>query len=161
MKEWFLALNQRERVMVGGGAIVVLIMLLYVMVWSPIMKGAVEQEAAVARAGKLLVWMKKSIADAKLMEGAGGQAGGLRPGQSLLSLIDSTAKSSGFGPQVKRVKPDGENKVQIWIDDVPFDQLVQWLESLQQVYGVHVTSTTIDRGNFEGKVNANLQLEGS
>jgi len=161
MKQWFLSLNERERMLVGGGGIAVVIMLLYAMVWNPVMQGVVEQQAALTRASKLLVWMKKSVADARGLQGAGAQAAGLRPGQSLLSLIDSTAKTSGFGAQVKRVKPEGENKVQIWIDEVSFDQLVQWLETLEKRYGVHVASTTMDRSNLDGKVNANLQLEGS
>ncbi len=160
MKEWFQSLNERERLMVLGGGMVVLILLLYAMIWRPVMQGVVNQRAELERANKLLVWMKKSISDVRAQEGPGRGGAPRPPGQSLLSLIDSTAKTSGFGAQVKRVKPDGENKVQIWIDDVSFDKVIAWLQGLQELYGIQITGTSIDRGNVDGQVNVNVQLEG-
>lgn len=160
MKEWFLGLNQRERLIVGVGGAVFVVMMAYLMIWEPIMDGARQTQEKVVSQEKLLAWMQQSAAEVKRLRGGATSSGGqLIPGQSLLSLIDSTAKSAGLGNQVKRVKPEGSNKVRIWLDAVAFDKMVTWLEKLIQTYGVQVNSTVIDKANANGTVNANIELQ--
>lgn len=159
MKEWFLGLNQRERIMVAGGGAILLIMMLYLMIWEPVMNGVKDAQENVVRQEKLLGWMQDAGTEVKRLRGSSVVPGQLQAGQSLLSLIDSSAKTAGLGNQVKRVKPEGDNKVRIWLDDVAFDEMVKWLENLAQKYGVQVESTVIDKANMNGRVNASLVLQ--
>jgi general secretion pathway protein M len=85
----------------------------------------------------------------------------LPAGQSLLGVIDQTAKSSGLGAAMKRVKPEGENKVSVWMEDAAFDDMVRWLETLRRTYGVEIDNIIVDRKNVAGKVDARIEFAGS
>lgn len=44
-------------------------------------------------------------------------------GRSLLTLVDQTARAAGLGAALKRVTPQGENRLGVQFDAVEFDQL--------------------------------------
>lgn len=160
MKEWFFSLNERERVMVAGGAVLSVILLFYGLIWNPVVNGAEQRQAELSAARKLTADMKEAVVEAKRLQSRGGTPG-LRPGQSLLSLVDSTVKRAGLNDQVDRVKPQGQTEVQIWLDNAPFDKMITWLETLQSRHGVVVKSTNIDRAQADGTVKASIELSGA
>ncbi len=161
MKEWFAGLQQRERLMVMGGAIALALMLFYATIWDPLTGGARAKAEAVSDTQKTLAWMRQASEDVKRLRPASDQALAQLPaGQSLLGVIDQTAKSSGLGAAMKRVKPEGENKVSVWMEDAAFDDIVRWLETLRRSYGVEIDNIVIDKKNVVGKVDARIEFSG-
>ena len=161
MKAWFAELQRRERMMVIVGAIALGLLIFYAAVWDPLVSGARSKAAAVEEQQKLLQWMQKSAEEVKRLRPAGGSATAqLPPGQSLLGVIDQTSKSANLGGAVKRVKPEGANKVSVWLEEASFDDTMQWLENLRRTYGVEVDNIVIDRKNTPGKVDVRIELTG-
>ena len=159
MKDWFLGLQTQERITVTAGAVALAIMLFYVAVWDPIHSSVEQLEKNVAKQAPLLQWMQQAAEDVKNLKGTKSQLKS-KAGQSLLSLVDSTAKSSKLGDALKRVKPDGEKKVRVWLENASFDAMVTWLEKLNKNYGIEVLTLVIERRDGHGEIDASITFVG-
>ena len=90
-------------------------------------------------------------------------AGPASPGQrceSLVVLIDSSARESGLGKSLSSSQPTGDGGLRIRLDHAPFDGMVAWLARLSQQHGVRVESAEIEPAGEPGLVNAGLVLKG-
>ncbi len=159
MRAWFLGLQQQERLTVSGGAIVLVLMLFYVAIWDPVHSGVAQLEKSIAKQAPLLAWMKQAANEVKDLRGSQ-SAKKNTSGQSLLSLIDSTAKKGGLGDALKRVKPDGDKKVSVWLELASFDDMIKWLENLNKTYAIEVSSLVIDRKDTPGIIDSRIVLVG-
>jgi general secretion pathway protein M len=97
--------------------------------------------------------LESTDSGAKALQAAGN-------GTSLLTLVDQTAKSAGLGTSVKRVEPQGDDKLRVQLEQVSFDQMILWLDSLKQEHGVVAINVIVDRQTESGQVNARLLLQG-
>jgi len=68
MKDWFAGLEPRERLLVSGGGVVLLVLLLYLMIWEPIAGNYRALNDGVAEQKKTLAWMKQAAAELKLLQ---------------------------------------------------------------------------------------------
>jgi general secretion pathway protein M len=111
---------------------------------------------------ELLAWMEQSAQEAKKLQAklkSNGPTGSAK-GQSLLGIIDRTAKTANLGKSVKRVQPDGESKARVWLENAPFNETVKWLENLQRQQGIHIVTSVVEKQEEAGLVNVRLVLEG-
>ncbi len=158
LNEYWEGLQPRERVALLAGAAVLLVATLYFFLWQPLMSSRAEMRQEVAQQRALLRWMNGAASEARRLRGSG--AGNrMQGGQSLLSLVDQSARKAALGGVVKRVEPDGK-QVRIWLEGAGFDKLVGWLERLERDNGVSVVKATIERADSPGVVNARLRLSG-
>jgi type II secretory pathway component PulM len=81
-----------------------------------------------------------------------------RVGDSLVVLVDRTAREAGLGTSLRDQSPDGNNGLRLRIEGASFDALVTWLANLQQQYGVSIESATVGAA-APGLVNATLSLK--
>lgn len=157
MKAWFngLEANERRILLAGGGLLVIIF--LYVGIWEPLNNKVETLRVSAAEQESLLAWMRSAAQEVKQLRGSSG-AQRVKPasGQSLLSLVDRTAKSGRLGPALKRVQPDGEAKVRVWLEAASFDDLVRWLATLETRHGVHVESSVFQTLEEPGRVDARL-----
>jgi general secretion pathway protein M len=159
MKAWLESLAPRERLTVMAAAAVVVLLLLYSLVWSPLRGGYLELRDTVAVQRDTAVWMQESAQRLARLKRGGASSQGLG-GQSLLSLTDSTARAGGLASALKRVEPEGANSVRVWLEGASFDQLIQWLGSLAERYGVSADTVSLERvADAPGRVNARLTLQ--
>ena len=159
MKQWFESLQQQEKVLVAGGAVLLAIMLFYVALWEPLHDAVTAMEKDVAKQEPLLEWMKQAAVDVKQLKGKG-DASKMKPGQSLLSLIDTTAKKNRLGNVLKRVKPDGNDKVRVWLEGASFDDTIKWVEKLESSYSIQVLSLVVDRKDASGVIDSRIVFSG-
>ena len=161
MKNWWNNLSERERWIVGGGGTLTLLFLLYALVWHPFHTNLLNLRQTVAAQRQDLAWMRQAALEVKRLS-ASPVTATARQGnpQSLLTLVDQTARAAGLGPVMKRIEPQGEDKLRVQFEQVNFDQLVRWLGSLEQEYGVTSASVSLDRQAEAGRVDARLVLQG-
>lgn len=152
---WWATLVDRERrvIALGGGALGLIV--LYLAVWEPLTGATHRLEVDLQAARALAVQLESLALLAPRAAGSAPQAGA---GQSLLSIIDTTRKSSAVTKPPSRLQPDGEDTVRVWLEDVPFDGLLRWLGDLHARYGVRVDNADIERESGPGLVNARLTL---
>ena len=68
---------------------------------------------------------------------------------SLSAVVNQSA--GAFGLEITRMQPQG-NKIQIWMDDVPFDALLGYLNELVQVKGLSLDSIDLAESDLAGLV---------
>lgn len=159
MKDWFNSLEQRERRIVVVGAALLMVMLIYVMAWDPLVNKVDALRTSTAEQQALLNWMQQSAQEVKQLRGSSGQRSQVVGGQSLLSLVDSTAKSGRLGKSLKRVQPDGEQQVRVWLEEANFDDVVRWLTTLETRQGVRIVSSVFQAKEAAGRVDVRLVFE--
>lgn len=161
MRSWWNQLANRERWLVGGGSGLALVLLLYTLIWQPFQGRLERLRQTVAEQRADLAWMHRAAAEVKRL---GNVPADPRPGRSqdagrsLLIVVDQTARKAGLGTAVKRVEPQSDNKIRVWLEQVDFDQLVRWLEELRQEQGIQIANAIMDR-QTSGKVDARLILQ--
>jgi general secretion pathway protein M len=157
MKDWFIGLDARERRLVMAGAVVLVLLFVYVLVVDPLMSGYSNLKKNVAQQQQTLVWMQQASGQVQgLKRGGAGNAVGLG-GRSLLAVVDQSARSGGLGSAIKRIEPEGRKSVKVWLELASFDQMVLWLGKLSKAHQVEPSVITIEPQG-EGRVNARLTL---
>jgi general secretion pathway protein M len=159
MKEWLASLEQRERHLVIGGAVLLGLMLMYIVVWEPLTNTVDNLRTATAEQASTLRWMRQAAQEVKKLRGSGSKRAKSTGGQSLLSVIDRTAKSGRLGTALKRVQPDGEKRVRVWMEAANFDDVIKWLVLLDNRYGVGIENSVFEVKQEPGKVDARLVFE--
>jgi general secretion pathway protein M len=79
-------------------------------------------------------------------------------GESLLVIIDRSARESGLASSLSGSEPGGPGSLAVRLEKAPFDTLITWLARLAQQNGVNVDSATIEKAGEPGTVNAALVL---
>lgn len=160
MRDWFDALEQRERLFVSGGAVVVLLALIYAFVWVPLDKGQQSMSASIA------TW-ERSLADLQPLSGLRlggqntGQATRINSQQTPVVVVDQSLRARGLDHSLKRSQPTTSNGIRVEFEDIAFDDLVLWLGDLSAQYGMHVTTGSMSAGSQAGpgRINATFTLE--
>jgi len=159
MKDWYYSLEDRERLFVGAGALIVVVALLYGFAWAPLDKKHAEVAANVSD------W-QRSLVELRPLKGAAAQANrGSSPGnanqRSPIIIVDQTLRSRGLEQYRKRSQPTSSNGIRVEFENVAFDELVIWLGDLAEQYRMTVQAGSLSAGNRSGpgRVNATLTLE--
>jgi general secretion pathway protein M len=80
-------------------------------------------------------------------------------GGSLLATTDSSARAHGLAKAVKRVQPEGQRSVRVWLEQAPFDDVMLWLNTLAGDYGIRVDGVVVDPTDAPGLVDLRAVLE--
>jgi general secretion pathway protein M len=155
MRAWFARLSERERrvVLAGGIAGAVLLLLAIVL---PLNRNVVQARQRVTTKQADLAFIQNA---GPQLAAAGPGLGSAATGESLVVLIDSSARESGLGKSLSSSQPTPDKGLRIRLDHVPFDALVAWLARLSQQHGVRVESAEIESAGEVGFVNAGLVLK--
>ena len=146
------SLSERDRrtLLIGGG--VAALLLLYVII---------QLDSSVSSAHKRilkkqtdLTWMR-SVAPEIANNGFRPQTGG---GQSLLVIVDRSARESGLASALAGSEPAGPGGLSVRLQKAPFDTLITWLNRLGQQNGIRVDTASIESAGSPGLVNAAIVL---
>ena len=147
------ALSSREQRIVLVGAIGALLLFVLAVVL-PLRHRLTAVEQRVESKRDDLLWLR-SVAP----QLAGLQSSAPPPlHESLVVLIDRTARQSGLEHALAGSQPSGNGGLSVHLEQASFDALVTWLAQLRDSYGVRVDSAVVDAGNNVGTVNASLVL---
>jgi Type II secretory pathway, component PulM len=156
LKDWFFSLKPRERAIVAGGGVLVLLIAIYMLGLAPFYSAVNSRAERVARKEADLAWMR-SVGGEVMALNVSGQA--VAPSnESLVVLIDRAARECGLGSALTGQTPSGDNGIRVRLEQAEFDKLVVCLGSLQQAHSVTIESANIDRTGKPGFVNASLVL---
>lgn len=159
MKAWWAGLAPRERVILGAGSLVLAVVVIYLMIWEPMVSKRQQVRADISALSADLAWMQqverqvKRRAAQQSDQPAIGSAGG-----SVLTLIEVSARAAGVNQALERVQPEGQG-ARIWFTETGFDALLNWLGELEQRHGLQVSQLAVDAGNTPGMVTARIKVE--
>lgn len=160
MKAWWETLSARERGLVAGGAALMLALLVYALGWEPFWTRHRRLQQSVAEQRADLAWMRQAAQEVKRLSGAG-SARPVADGRSLLTLADQTARAAGLGTALKRLAPQGDDKLSVQLEAVEFDKLIPWFSALERDHRIVVVNLSVDRAGTTGLVNARVILQGA
>ena len=154
MREWYARLSPREQQFVKLGAVAVGVMLLLGLIL-PLNRNIAQARQRVTHKQADLAFIQNAIPQIA----AAGPAVTAASPETLVVLIDSSARESGLGKSLSSSQPSDGGGLRIRLDNAPFDGVVAWLARLSQQHGVRVETAEIDAAGEAGFVNATLVLK--
>jgi len=151
----FMALQTRERLMVGVGGVLVLLVAIYSLGLAPLYKAVNERNTRVTKKQDDLAWMQSAVAQ---LQSLGAAQPANNNAESLVVVIANTASRANVANALTGQTPNGANSVRVRLEGVQFDALVVWLGALQKEYGIYVEAADISRAGQAGQANAGLTL---
>ena len=149
----FDTMSEREQKIVKFGGIgAVLVLIFGVLI--PLDSSVTKARARISQKQADLVWMR-NVAPV-LMERGPAHSGGT--GESLIVIVDRSARESGLEKALAGSEPSGPGGIQVRMEKAPFDALVGWLSRLSQQNGIGVDGASIDTAGAPGVVNAAIVL---
>ena len=146
------SLSERERrMLIVGGIAAVALFVFGILV--PLDRSVTHAQQRVARKQADLAWM----------QGVAPELANTTPppaanGESLLVIIDRSARESKLAGSLSGSEPHGPNALSLRLEKANFDDLINWLARLSQQNGITVDSATIDKAGGPGQVNAAIVL---
>jgi general secretion pathway protein M len=145
------SLSERDRRTLLIGGVIAALLLLYVVI---------QLDSNVSSAHKRLLkkqtdlaWMRTAAPELAATTSHVGANG-----QSLLVLVDSSARESGLASSLAGSDPAGPGGLSVRLQKAPFDSLIPWLARLSQQNGIRVDTASIESAGSPGLVNAALVL---
>ena len=159
MKDYWNQLKPSERTIISVGGIILTVLILYLAVLEPFMKKTEEYTAKISKQEIEIEWLKKASLEVKqLQASSSGVTTQRHAGESLLVVVDRTAKQNNLEDSLKRVEPDGSDRVRVWLDNAPFDEVAKWLSLLQSNYQLDIESAEYDKVEMVGRDNVRLVM---
>lgn len=158
MKAWWGNLNVRERLLIAAGGAFSVALFFYVLVWEPFQISHRRLQQTVAEHRADLAWMQRIAENIKRLRGP---ETGSTPtdARSLLTVVDQTVQEAGMGTAMKRVTPQSDDRLSAQLDSIEFNQLISWINKLENQHNIIIANLTVDRTASPGVVNARLVLE--
>lgn len=157
MKDWFATLQPRERLILIAAATLLIPLLIYLLVWEPVSKEVTTLRTRVEAGKKQVAWLQKASNEARSLQ-ASGTATTPNSSVSLITAIEKSATERNLRSYLKRIEPQGNNKISIDIDNAAFDDIIHWISELQTRYGATVAQFTAARSDQPGRVQARLVM---
>ena len=153
MKEWFAGLNQREQLSLFVLGIALVLYLLYMLAWAPLAQRREELAVQNESVGESLQRVDAMVSEIiRLREG--GVASTAR--RNLTSLVNQSTGRHGL--QVSRLQPNSRGDIQVRLENAVFDDLLAWLDDVENREGLLVTEIAITRSGATGRVNATIRI---
>lgn len=159
MKELFEKISTRERIFLGAGGAFVAIFLLYLLIWAPVSKSFKKHRKDVPEKQETLAWMQEAQREAAKFMVSGNK--GKKAYSSPLITIEKTARQWKLDGSLKRVEPDGDKGIKVWMEEAIFDDLVLWLQLLQSDYQIVVSTINVEKKAAPGYVDARITFAGA
>jgi general secretion pathway protein M len=159
MKQWLQKSSPRERGLLIGGVVVLLVSGLYAFTYQPIIEDQQRLNDAIDAQQRLQNYLQTISTQAlelRAQQPANADAQ-IAADQSPMSVIDSGSEQAGIKPTIKRLVPEGQDNVTLWLEKCPFDVLMGWLAALESQNGISVKQLALSRdagamGLVSGKV---------
>ena len=151
------SLQSRERLVVAVGAVTLLALLGYSIVWAPMQRDLSNLRINVPKQRTQLALMRVQATQvAKLRGSAPTKIGS----GNLLTKLEQSAQNRGLRESIARMEPDDTNSVRLSLNSVEFNTLLRWLKELQIQNGIRPETATITSQPDPGLVNAHLLMRG-
>lgn len=148
-------LSLRDQAMLVVLAAAVLLYMLYQLVWHPLANAndnLARQNAAIAAS---VASMNQLAAQYRELQKST-TSNAASQGETLTQLVDQTVASNSL--HMSRFQPGSSGEVQVRFDNANFDQMLRWLNDLENRHGVVLRELGISPGSGPGLVNVSVRL---
>jgi len=153
LKNRWQGLETRDQNVLRYSAVVVGLLLFYLLIVDPVRAGRDAAEERLRSAQEALAVAQRQASDLRRAASNPGTA----DSGSLLTRVESSAEQQGLRAALKRLQPSGDNQIQISLEGASYDQLMQWLSSLNE-QGVRPERVDIQLDRQTGLLGVQLLL---
>jgi general secretion pathway protein M len=159
LQNWFDSLVLRERILVSICGVVIVLAGLWAGIIKPAYASSTELEQRVASKTAQLASLQELASQVKRAYSDASSGASQRPdsNESIVVIIDRTARSRQLQQYLKRNQPDGTGGVRLRFEGAAFDDLVGLLGELRQNHGMAMVSGNFDEAG-PGRVNCSIVL---
>ncbi len=143
---WWNTLAYREQQLLGVCSAVLVVGIFYWGIWSPLSNAEYDSQQDVQKQQRTLTEIKQKANRIIALKKSGAKT---TRDDSLSSIVNSTA--STYGLSITRMQPQGK-KIQVWMDEVPFDALIGYLDDVVQKKGLSLDNLDIAETDAAGIV---------
>ena len=137
--------SPREKGMLLASVVFLFSVVYYVLIWQPLSERIEQQETILQQ----LVAMNTRLKNAAPDIIAARKSATTTPAQVSRVISDS---ASAHSVVIRRIADRGEN-IQVWIEPVVFNDLLKWLNALDEKYALRVTQIDVSAAEKPGMVN--------
>lgn len=153
---WYAGREPNEQRVILALAALIVLTVFWLGVWKPIADWRETAHNRYQNAQAQLDWLRANEPRARALSRSGTGSTGDAAARS--SLITRSAQTQNI--QISRWQPDtASGIVSVSIQDQPFNELLRWLNSLQENNGVTVRRIAVDADDRPGLVNAQIRLQ--
>jgi len=149
----FAAREKTDRIVILAILALIISSVVWLFVWQPVNSWASSSEERHLRADTLLQWMQ---ANEKAARDAGGTGPGPSSNVGVMRLTTTTADQAGLS--LTRIQPENSGGVSVVLQKQPFNDVMRWLDLLQEKEGIRIVQASIDADAVSGRVNARFSL---
>jgi general secretion pathway protein M len=147
----------RERLILGGGAVLLVLALGYAYGWLPMQRDAAQMRKTLPQ---LRVQAQQMQQDAAEVERLRAQPVVARSVDSLTLAVGQRAIASGLRERIESITAQDARHVRVVLTQVALDEWLAWLGDLQTNDGLRVESAHIVAGDAPGQVRVDAVLVG-
>ncbi len=153
---WYASLQAKERTMVAVMSVVIVLTLFYLLAWEPVYKGYEVERQKLESQKSILVWMKQAQQEVRNLRASGVKSTRRSSNTPVSIVIEQTAASSGLKSQVSKIESSGKNSSRVKLANVSFNQMILWINTIEQNHGIVTSSINIEKTDKPGLVNAKI-----
>jgi general secretion pathway protein M len=151
---WYAGLSSRDQRVLRLGAVVVAL-IVCVWIFLPLQRNLSAAKAQFATRQGDLEWMRSV---APTLAAAGPGAAAVATPESLVVLIDRSAREAGLGQALTGSQPGANGAMRVQLEKADFNLLIAWLSRLSAQHGVRVETASVTGASDVGRVNVSVQL---
>ena len=156
MKNGWQNLTLRERLFVGLGGVVLILLLFYFLFWQPLAQAVTTQQNALTTKQNNIRWITAAASRVSALQNAGFR---VKVGnQPILKVVNQTLTSAKLNYYLKQAPLPKAHEVDLAFVGVPFDNLMTWLRTIWLEQGIVVQSLKVVRTDTLGAVDGQLVL---
>ena len=138
------------------GIFIYLLILLYLVIWSPYTTKLETLAKQVKTQGELIAWMQKTIPLIEIERGSQTVQGSEEP---LLVLIDKSIKTQNIANYNPTIQQVNANEATVTFKKISYNSLIVWLQNIWFSYHIEVKSLSLRNVSDPGLVESNITLQ--
>ncbi len=154
LKTWYAGLEENEQKMVVVAAVVMALLILVFAVIKPLNNSvSTYQQKVKGRQSSVNNWK----AALPVIIANRGQTSNASNNRGLSYVITSTTRA--FNLRVSRVQEKGADEIQVWFDNVAFNDFIGWVADIQNRYQVKIASVNVRSKDRDGLSSIDIKVQ--
>lgn len=152
---WYRQREEREQraLQILGAAF--LVMLVYLMLWKPVIDGYQSARDRYQHHQGLLNWIESNAAAIRRQQNTVPTTGRVAGGD-WINVINSSASNEGVS--LRGFTPEGDDAVRVSLEQQSFAAAMGWLQTLESEHGIRAANVEVTAGQQSGTVNIRATL---
>ena len=156
INDWYSSREPRERVLIMIMALLAFAILVHLAIWTPLSDKYFDTQKKLKKIRSDVIWMRQATPKLLALQG-NTTAAKPASNESLQTIINRTSKTAKLQNAIRRVRPTGNGRVQVWIEKAKFNDLIAWVELVKNQHGINIFTISLERDTgLSGYVNARV-----